>query len=286
VFQIFTTDDWNGNCTNLTKITISDPLVTEYQAELHQVNQKGKVWDGAGDTLTVVGDFTTGLCNFFQPAVTVAVNGSPTHVVNAMASVPVVGVIMQGSSEATINATVTTEGTNILFESEQSWTNGLAVMGEITTVNCIASPVHLVNFESIYIVGSSEKILDPLNGSVDELHIVNYTEAKLTIEVDVAPVDTGLKVFTFVQPAASSNVGDVARQGKLVGVVSNTDPLEIESSDEFATVSITSNTSITFGSPMEFDVTVTPANDILDIRGTVSDTWCSVINGVHVWGGR
>ena len=281
VFQIFTTDDWNGNCTNLTKITISDPLVTEYQAELHQGNQKGKVWDGAGYTLTVVGDFTTGPCNFFQPAATVLVTCIPTHVVNATASVPVVGGIMQGSSEATINATVTTEGTNILFESEQSWTNGLAVMGEITTVSCIASPVHLVKFESIYIVGSSEKILDPLNGSVDELHIVDYTEAKLTIEVDVAPVDTGLKVFIFDTTGTAGtavNVGDVARKGNLVGVVSNTDPLEIES-DEFT------SGSITFGSPMDVDVTVTPANDILDIRGTVSDTWCSKINGVHVWGG-
>lgn len=282
VFQIFTADDWNGTCKNLTTITISDPLVTKYQAELHQDELKGEVWDGAGDTLTVVGDFTTGPCNFFQPAVTVSVTGIETHVVNATASVPVVGVIMQGSSAATVKATVQTEGTNILFESEQEWTNGLAVQGEITTVSCTASPVHLVKFESIYIVGSSEKILDPLNGSVDELHIVDYTDAKLTIEVDVAPVDTGLKVFTSTASTASAvyaNVGDVARQGKIVGVVSNTNPLEIESSDIF------DSGSITFGSPMGFDVTVTPANDILDIRGTVSDTWCSKINDVHVWGG-
>ena len=289
VFHIITTSDWVDDttypaCNVLTSITVRDPLITKHNAELHQGDQKGEVWDRDGHTLTVVGNFEKGDCDFFQPAVEIIVDiigSNGWYVITATTSVPVEGVIMQVGR----NGTVETRGNEIRFVSNHVWTTGKAVQGKITTVSCSASPVHLIKIFPIYIVATGtldgKTILEPLDGKIDELLVVNYTSDtshSIIVELDATPVHTGMSVYEYTRSTSMVNVGDVAYQatsgGNLVGVVANTNPLKIESSDTF------SDGTVVFGSPFSIGITVKPSNNILNTGGK----WCSQINGVHVWG--
>lgn len=288
VFHIITTSDWVDDttdpaCNVLTSITVRDPLITKHNAELHQGNTTGHVWDISGNTLVVVGRFDTGECDFFQPPETLSNSVTPIsngwYLMTATASVPVEGVIAQTGRSGTVEI----KGTAIQFVSNHAWKDGKAVQGEITTVECIPSSVHLIKIQPVHIVATGtldgKTILEPLNGTVTELLVVDYNVNNgvhsIIVETETTPVYTGMQVFRYNKITDKVNVGDVARQvTSRLGVVANTDPLEIESSDTFG------RESIVFGSPLSFRVTVNPSNDILNTGGK----WCSEINGVHVWG--
>ena len=215
-------------CTNLTKVTLTQPLITNKPVEIQQGSVNAAVLTHKENTAIIITNdvLTAGGCVFFSNAGSVTLGSVSSMKMVTSSGLGVLGEIKQTGRAGTVISVSPFRFTT----TQDTWENGPTVQGTIesVSVSSVDSVTKVAFSPTLLRVASgsigSRTILGAVDGTVAEINVIGTLASGLQV-LSVPITTSGSKLNKRVydyDTTLLANVGHVVRQGRSVGIVSRT----------------------------------------------------------------